>query len=198
MCGGDIVHGPPAGEQARDNKVTCYGSLVSLGGIHPFCEKNRQARCTSDESLQSSVSTRRSLAQAKCKAFQIPNSKANGPQPECPVEADIDLPGDLKDQVLVFKYKGKFHAVDHQCPHSSFPLSQGSLFDIEDFGVVLSAGITCPKHGWSFDLFSGQSDRGNYKLKVWEVQQRDLPASADGASETTDKEVWVRRKQRIG
>jgi hypothetical protein len=51
---------------------------------------------------------------AKCKAFRIPNSNTNGPQEaKCPVEADIDLPGDLKDQVLVFQYKGKFHAIDH-------------------------------------------------------------------------------------
>jgi hypothetical protein len=81
------------------------------------------------------------------------------------------------------------------------------LFDIEDFGVVLSAGITCPKHGWSFDVFSGMADRGSYKLKVWEVQLRDVtdadenPRPKDGAgtdSETSVKEVWVRRKQRIG
>jgi hypothetical protein len=43
----------------------------------------------------------------KCKAFTIPT---NGPMK--PVE-DIDLPGELKDQVLVFKYKGKYHAIDH-------------------------------------------------------------------------------------
>lgn len=35
-----------------------------------------------------------------------------------------------------------------QCPHSSYPLSQGIPFDIEDFGIVLSAGLTCPKHNW--------------------------------------------------
>ncbi|CAG8944394.1 unnamed protein product [Penicillium salamii] len=123
----------------------------------------------------------------KCKAFTIPT---NGPMER--VE-DIDLPGELKDQVLVFKYKGKYHAIDHQCPHSSYPLSQGRLFDIEDFGVVLSAGITCPKHDWSFDIFSGQADRGKYKLKVWEV---DLRASTIPG--VTEQEVWVRRKQRIG
>lgn len=83
-----------------------------------------------------------------------------------------------------------------QCPHSAFPLSQGSLFDIEDFGIVLSAGVTCPKHGWSFDIFSGKADRGNYKLNVWEVELRDLSTSTDEDSE--EKEVWVRRKQRIG
>lgn len=83
-----------------------------------------------------------------------------------------------------------------QCPHSAFPLSQGNLFDIEDFGITLSAGITCPKHGWSFDIFSGKGDRGTFKLKVWEVQLRDA-AGSDGG-ESSDKEVWVRRKQRIG
>jgi nitrite reductase/ring-hydroxylating ferredoxin subunit len=62
-------------------------------------------------------------------------------------------------------------------------------FDIEDFGVVLSLGIQCPKHDWSFDLHTGRSDRGSYKLQVWEVQQR---AGAEG------DEIWVRRKQKIG
>lgn len=47
-----------------------------------------------------------------CKAFHIPkadgSSSADGPE-----EANLDSPGDMKDQVLVFQYKGKFHAVDH-------------------------------------------------------------------------------------
>ncbi|KAL4930325.1 Rieske (2Fe-2S) protein [Aspergillus undulatus] len=126
-----------------------------------------------------------------CKAFKVPHTNN-----ETPTETNIDLPGELKDQVLVFKYKGRVHAIDHQCPHSAFPLSQGDLFDIEDFGITLSAGITCPKHGWSFDIFSGKGDRGTFKLKVWEVQLRDAPG-VDGA-ESSDQEVWVRRKQRIG
>ncbi|KAL4919005.1 hypothetical protein BDW62DRAFT_200155 [Aspergillus aurantiobrunneus] len=126
-----------------------------------------------------------------CKAFKIPRSPS-----DTLVEADTSLPEDLKDQVLVFKYKGAVHAIDHQCPHSAFPLSRGTLFDIEDFGITLSAGITCPKHGWSFDLFSGQGDRGNYKLKIWEVQLRDV--AGDETAGSSDQEVWVRRKQRIG
>lgn len=50
----------------------------------------------------------------KCKAFAIPT---NGPVER--VE-DIDLPGELKDQVLVFKYKGKYHAIDHVSHVGSF------------------------------------------------------------------------------
>jgi len=93
-----------------------------------------------------------------------------------------------------------------ECPHSSFPLSKGTPFDIEDFGIVLSSGLTCPKHNWSFDLHSGMSDRGSYKLKVWEVQLRELDGTVvariagapDAPPDAGEREVWVRRKQRMG
>ncbi|KAK3300453.1 uncharacterized protein B0H64DRAFT_380946 [Chaetomium fimeti] len=127
-------------------------------------------------------------AKPGCKVFHVPKADSSQrTEVEIPAE---DSAQDLTDQVLVFQYRGKFHAIDHQCPHSSFPLSQGTPFDIEDFGIVLSAGLTCPKHNWSFDLFSGRSDRGNYKLKVWEVELRETQAG--------EKEVWVRRRPRIG
>ncbi|KAL2135490.1 hypothetical protein VTI74DRAFT_8349 [Chaetomium olivicolor] len=130
-------------------------------------------------------------AQPGCKVFYVPKTDSSQ-RVEVEIPAD-DTPRDLTDQVLVFQYRGKFHAIDHQCPHSSYPLSQGMPFDIEDFGIVLSAGVTCPKHNWSFDLFSGRSDRGNYKLKIWEVQLREIEGT-----QNDDKEVWVRRKLRIG
>lgn len=95
----------------------------------------------------------------------------------------------LSEQVLVFRHRGKFHAIDHQCPHRSYPLSKGSIYDIEDFGVVLSAGITCPKHGWAFDLHTGEADRGAYRLRVWEVEVRD----GDGAE---GSEVWIKKAER--
>ncbi|KAK4141593.1 uncharacterized protein C8A04DRAFT_38987 [Dichotomopilus funicola] len=129
-----------------------------------------------------------------CKVFHVPRTDTTQrTELEIPAGDDVEIPGDLANQVLVFQFRGKIHAIDHQCPHSSYPLSQGIPFDIEDFGVVLSAGLTCPKHNWSFDLFSGRSDRGNYKLKVWEVQLRDVEGGT-----ANDKEVWVRRKPRIG
>lgn len=81
--------------------------------------------------------------------------------------------------------------------------------------------MTCPKHGWSFDIFTGLGDRGNYRLNIWEVELRDLAQSRAASSgtnpnkDTTEasmeinkapsnflvsqaKEVWVRRKPRIG
>ena len=90
--------------------------------------------------------------------------------------------------------------MDKRCPHSSYPLSNGTPFDIEDFGVVLSKGIRCPKHDWSFDLFRGVADRGGYKLGVWEVELREVVELRGGMGDGVEgmKEVWVRRKQRIG
>lgn len=48
-----------------------------------------------------------------CKAFKVPHTKD-----EAPTETDIELPGELKDQVLIFKYKGAIHAIDHVRPES--------------------------------------------------------------------------------
>ena len=62
---------------------------------------------------------------------------------------------------------------------------------------MLSKGIECPKHGWSFDLFTGRADRGGYKLRLWEVELRPVEADS-GVDEDGKEEVWVRKKQRIG
>lgn len=95
-----------------------------------------------------------------------------------------------------------------RCPHSSFPLSRATPFDIEDFGIRLSAGLRCPKHDWSFDLVRGNSDRGSYRLGIWEVQLRRIDGTGAGSGVESkmvgegygegEEEVWVRRKQRMG
>lgn len=64
--------------------------------------------------------------------------------------------------------------------------------------MVLSTGVTCPKHGWSFDIHTGMSDRAQYKLGVWEVELREVKGEVDPVSNEADKEVWVRRKPRRG
>lgn len=58
-----------------------------------------------------------------CKAFYISNESEGETNSSHPkkglLEADLDSASspsaDLKSQILVFKYKGKFHAVDHVC-----------------------------------------------------------------------------------
>jgi nitrite reductase/ring-hydroxylating ferredoxin subunit len=127
-----------------------------------------------------------------CRVFRVPRDDSSQAVQVAVDEWKAAQSGDAKDQVMIFQYAGKFVAVNHECPHSSYPLSNGTPFDIEDFGVKLSSAITCPQHDWSFDLHTGKADRGSYKLQVWELQQR--PAAA-GNGET---DVWVRRKQKFG
>jgi nitrite reductase/ring-hydroxylating ferredoxin subunit len=50
--------------------------------------------------------------------------------------------------VAVFNVDGQFHAIDNVCLHQGGPLAEGELD-----GCV----VTCPWHGWTYDVTSGQS-----------------------------------------
>ncbi len=49
--------------------------------------------------------------------------------------------------VALFNVDGTFYALDGVCPHQGGPLGKGKL---------CGAIITCPWHGWQFDVTSGQ------------------------------------------
>lgn len=107
----------------------------------------------------------------------------------------------MREQVVVFQYKGTFHAVDHACPHRTYSLSWGQPFDIEDAGKVVGQGIRCKGHSYAFELSTGMGDRGDYKLGIWDVELR--PSVGDGREALSEeerdleKEVWVREKSKI-
>ena len=64
---------------------------------------------------------------------------------ECPPGTALErVAGDR--MVALFNVAGTLHALDGVCPHQGGPLGQGQL----------SAGVvTCPWHGWQFDVASG-------------------------------------------
>lgn len=49
--------------------------------------------------------------------------------------------------VALFNVDGTFYALDGVCPHQGGPLGQGELT-----GCI----VTCPWHGWQFDVRTGQ------------------------------------------
>ena len=49
--------------------------------------------------------------------------------------------------VALYHVDGEFFALDGVCPHAGGPLGQGTVD-----GCV----VTCPWHGWQFDVRSGQ------------------------------------------
>lgn len=57
----------------------------------------------------------------------------------------VDLNG---TSVALFNVNGQFCAIANTCPHRGGPLGEG---DLE--GSV----VTCPWHGWQFDVITGKS-----------------------------------------
>lgn len=57
--------------------------------------------------------------------------------------------GDLS--IALFNVAGSIYAIDNICPHAGAPLARGPL------GGSGGAIVTCPLHGWRFDVRTGRS-----------------------------------------
>src|SRR5215813_13747254 len=80
----------------------------------------------------------------------------------------------VEDRVVaLFNVAGTFYALDGVCPHQGGPLGEGALS---------SCIVTCPWHGWQFDVCSGQS-----QLNPRMVQPR-FPLRVDGDAVLIDLE----------
>lgn len=49
--------------------------------------------------------------------------------------------------IALFNVEGEFYALDGVCPHAGGPLGEG---------VLQGDVVTCPWHGWQFQVTSGQ------------------------------------------
>lgn len=65
---------------------------------------------------------------------------------DCPIGSASELVADDRI-VALFNVDGNYHALDGVCPHQGGPLGKGKLT-----GCI----VTCPWHGWQFDVKSGQ------------------------------------------
>ena len=50
--------------------------------------------------------------------------------------------------LAVFNIDGRYYAIRNRCPHEGGPVATGPLQ-----GTM----ITCPRHGWQFDVTTGQN-----------------------------------------
>jgi nitrite reductase/ring-hydroxylating ferredoxin subunit len=63
------------------------------------------------------------------------------------------------EQIALFNMKGTYFAISESCPHAGGPLSEGFV----DENMV----VTCPWHGWCFDLHQEKpSNDGVVRYKV--------------------------------
>jgi nitrite reductase/ring-hydroxylating ferredoxin subunit len=63
--------------------------------------------------------------------------------------------------VALFQVEGQVYAMDNACKHKGGPLGEGTLE-----GKI----ITCPWHGWSFDVSTGQCTLNASKVPCHEVK----------------------------
>jgi len=64
-------------------------------------------------------------------------------------------------EIALFKVHGSVYAFENLCPHQHIPvLSEGSLE-----GTVL----TCPMHGWRFDITDGRCVHASGRLHMFPV-----------------------------
>lgn len=49
--------------------------------------------------------------------------------------------------IAVFNCDGTFYAIDNTCKHRGGPLAEG---------VVSGTSVSCPWHGWEYDIKTGQ------------------------------------------
>ncbi len=67
---------------------------------------------------------------------------------ECPPGSAIERVA-AEQVVALFNVEGNFHALDGVCPHQGGPLGQGAM---------CGAVVTCPWHGWQFNVETGQHE----------------------------------------
>jgi len=113
----------------------------------------------------------------------------------------IDVDG---RSIGVFNVNGRFYALRNTCPHQGAPLCQGALG-----GTALPSApgeyrwgregeiLSCPWHGWEFDVTTGRSIVNPHRTRVrtYEVSVQQGGTGdggpAGGASATADEDPSV-------
>jgi len=70
--------------------------------------------------------------------------------------------------IAVYKISGELFVINNLCPHQHAPvLSEG---------ILEGYNLTCPLHGWIFDLKTGESVNGQSKVKkfVHKIEGDDI------------------------
>jgi len=103
--------------------------------------------------------------------------------------------------VALFNVAGSIYAIDNICPHAGGPLARGAL------GGPDGAVVSCPLHGWRFDVRTGRSPHlrgellrtfpvrvvdGAIEVGIIEVGIGDSVDQIGGAGEPTGDDLRLR------
>lgn len=90
-------------------------------------------------------------------------------------------------EIGIFNIDGEFFALRNRCPHVGGPLCEGEVLGLvyssEPGDVQFDASkklVTCPWHGWEFDIKTGQSYfNPRVRARRFQVEARQGDAVAD-------------------
>ncbi|MDB5035707.1 MAG: hcaC [Chlorobi bacterium] len=68
---------------------------------------------------------------------------------------------DEETQVAIFMIADALYAVNNICPHQHAPVIAE--------GFIEDCTVTCPLHGWIYDLETGKAIGGHGRLKTYEI-----------------------------
>jgi nitrite reductase/ring-hydroxylating ferredoxin subunit len=80
----------------------------------------------------------------------------------------IQFEGDDDFQVAIIRYEGKLYCLDNICPHRH----ADKIFE----GIIKDKTVTCPLHGWTYSLETGENidiKKGIKKLKTYLCFEED-------------------------
>ena len=67
-------------------------------------------------------------------------------------------------QIAIFNVQGRYYAIQNNCPHQEGNLGEGELE-----GTI----VTCPQHGWMFDIVTGDGKTVPKKIQTFKVELID-------------------------
>lgn len=69
------------------------------------------------------------------------------------------------EDVAIFKREGEYFAISNVCAHQHFSM----LHD----GLVEGFSVTCPMHGWTYDIRTGQATTGQGRVACHDLKIED-------------------------
>lgn len=81
------------------------------------------------------------------------------------------------EEIAVLNIDGEYRAVRNFCPHMEGPLGRGTVTVFEDEEGCPEPHISCPFHGWEFNLNTGRlvkQDRVTVRTYEVSVEDGDL------------------------
>jgi len=87
----------------------------------------------------------------------------------------VDIDG---KEIVIINIDGDYHAFANYCPHMGGPVGKGPVSEVSDHDAKWS--ISCPFHGWRFDLESGDAIFPSKKrLKKYDVNLEKYDVSVE-------------------